>query len=183
MGPTENLLAQTNYDNTPVVKENLSLIHRNIKRLYKLINQLLEIRRVETGNLKLQTQKEDIVKYLYEIFQIFRPFAEKKDIDFQFISDKEANELYIDTDKIEKIFYNLLSNAFKHTPIGGKIVLSITDDQMLGEREMIRIDVSDSGSGIEEKHRPHIFDRFYQSNKTASGKISTGIGLSPQKIW
>jgi signal transduction histidine kinase/ligand-binding sensor domain-containing protein/AraC-like DNA-binding protein len=182
MGPTENLLARTNYNDTPVVKENLSLIHRNIKRLYKLINQLLEIRRVETGNLKLQTQKEDIVKYLYEIFQLFRPFAEKKDIDFQFLSDKEANELFIDTDKIEKIFYNLLSNAFKHTPIGGKIVLSIADDQVLGDREMIRIDVSDSGPGIEEKHRPHIFDRFYQiSNKTASGKISTGIGLSLSK--
>jgi signal transduction histidine kinase/ligand-binding sensor domain-containing protein/DNA-binding response OmpR family regulator len=182
MGPTENLLAQNNYNDTPVIKENLSLIHRNIKRLYKLINQLLEIRRVETGNLKLQTQKEDIVKYLFEIFQLFRPFAEKKDIDFQFISDKEVNELFIDTDKIEKIFYNLLSNAFKHTPVGGKISLSITDNQQLGDREMIRIDITDSGPGIEEKHQPHIFDRFYQiSNKTSSGRISTGIGLSLSK--
>jgi signal transduction histidine kinase/DNA-binding response OmpR family regulator len=182
MGPTEKLLAQEKFDSTLEVKENLSLIHRNIKRLYRLINQLLDIRRVETGNLKLQTQKEDIVKFLFEIFQLFRPFAEKKDIDFQFLSDQEVIEMFIDTDKIEKIFYNLLSNAFKHTPVGGKIVLSITDNLIQDQHEMIKIEVSDSGCGIEEKHIPHIFDRFYQiSSKTASGRISTGIGLSLSK--
>jgi signal transduction histidine kinase/ligand-binding sensor domain-containing protein/DNA-binding response OmpR family regulator len=182
MSPTEKLLGQNNYNDIPAVKENLSLIHRNIKRLYKLINQLLEIRRIETGNLKLKTQKEDIVKYLFEIFQLFRPFAEKKDIDFQFISHKETEELFIDTDKIEKIFYNLLSNAFKYTPIGGKIVLAVIGNQRLEDREMLRIDVSDSGPGIEEKEQPHIFERFYQmSNKAATGTISTGIGLSLSK--
>jgi len=83
-----------------------------------------------------------------------------------------------DADKIEKIFYNLLSNAFKHTPDYGKILLSVNVDESQ-EQQMLKISVVDNGPGISHEYLPHIFNRFYQiSHKYRSGKISSGIGLS-----
>jgi signal transduction histidine kinase/AraC-like DNA-binding protein len=177
LGPTEKLLNQEDYKDVPAVKQELELVYRNERRLFKLINQLLEVRRVETGNLRLAVAEDDLLGYLRDIHLLFMPYAEKKKIDFRFEAEDENIRVYFDADKTEKIFYNLLSNAFKYTPVGGQIVFSVKRYEDAGE--WIKISVEDSGPGITEEHQAHIFDRFYQvANKHQSARISSGIGLS-----
>jgi signal transduction histidine kinase/ligand-binding sensor domain-containing protein/AraC-like DNA-binding protein len=178
MGPTEKLLGKEDFSDIPSVKQELELMYRNERRLFKLINQLLEVRRVETGNLQLAVAEDDLAKYLKEIHQLFIPYAEKKKINFIFRAVPSSFLVLFDADKIEKIFYNLLSNAFKHTPVGGKILFFMEKVSPDGD-ELLKITVQDNGPGIPEEHLPHIFDRFYQiSNKHRSARISSGIGLS-----
>ena len=177
LGPTEKLLNQENYLDVPAVKQDLELMYRNERRLFKLINQLLEVRHVETGNLRLAVSEDDLLSYLKSIYTLFIPYAEKKSINFTFKSEEESISILFDADKMEKIFYNLLSNAFKYTPVGGKIVFSVERVQDAGK--WIKIVVEDSGPGIGKEHILHVFDRFYQvSNKHQSARISSGIGLS-----
>ncbi|MEN8156526.1 MAG: two-component regulator propeller domain-containing protein [Bacteroidota bacterium] len=181
LGPTEKLLSRENYDDVSTVKQELELMYRNERRLFKLINQLLEVRRVETGNLELAVVEDDLVKYLEEIHQLFIPYAEKKEVDFRFSSDLSSVKVLFDADKIEKIFYNLLSNAFKYTPVRGGILFTLERVQKDGA-DWLKIAVEDSGPGIPGKYLPHIFDRFYQvTNKHQSARISSGIGLSLSK--
>jgi signal transduction histidine kinase/ligand-binding sensor domain-containing protein/DNA-binding NarL/FixJ family response regulator len=182
MGPTENLLKKKDFSNSESVKEDLSLIYRNEKRLFRLINQLLEIRRVETGTLKLSVKKNDIVGFLQEIHSLVTPLAEKNNIDFRFITDLERLHLHFDADKIEKILYNLISNAMKYAPEGGEIVLSLATEKGTDEPEMLKISVADNGPGIPAEHLPHIFNRFYQvSSHSKPGNLGSGIGLSLSK--
>ncbi len=178
MGPTENLLKKKDYSNSALVKDDLSLIYRNEKRLYRLINQLLEIRHVETGTLKLSVKKNDIVSFLREIHALFNPLAEKKNIDFRLYTELDSIPIYFDPDKIEKILYNLLSNAMKYAPEEGTVNLSILLVKKPEEKEMLNISVSDNGPGIPAEHLPHIFDRFYQVSKNQHAISSSGIGLS-----
>jgi len=178
MGPTENLLKKNDFSNPKLVKDDLSLIYRNEKRLYRLINQLLEIRHVETGTLKLSVKKSDIVGFLKEIHALFNPLAERKHIDFRFYTELESILIYYDADKIEKILYNILSNAMKYAPEGGMVSLSILLVKKPEAQEMLNISVSDNGPGIPEEHLPHIFDRFYQASRSLPGISSSGIGLS-----
>jgi len=181
MGPTEKLLQYEDYSNTPKIRRELELIYRNERRLFRLINQLLEIRRVETGNLKLAVVRDDLVAYLRSIYELFLPYAEKKDVEFQFRTDLPELMVYFDTDKVEKIFYNILSNAFKHTPVRGKVLFAVKKTIKKG-KEMVRITVADSGPGIPKENLPHVFDRFFQiTNRHRSGKVSSGIGLSLSK--
>ncbi|MFO7935182.1 MAG: two-component regulator propeller domain-containing protein [Bacteroidales bacterium] len=178
MGPTEKLLQYDHYSDTPKIKRELELIYRNERLLFKLINQLLEIRRVETGNLKLTVARDDLIGYLKSIYELFLPYAEKKQVDFQFRPELPELMIYFDADKVEKILYNLLSNAFKHTPVRGRVLYAVNRDVKEG-KEMVRITVTDSGPGIPREHLPHIFERFFQiTSKHRSGKISSGIGLS-----
>jgi len=178
MGPTEKLLNKDRFDDVPAVRQELELMHRNQRRLYKLINQLLEVRRVEAGNLKLTVAEDDIATYLATIHRLFMPYAEKKQIDFRFKSSSDSLRILFDADKIEKIFYNLLSNAFKYTPVEGSILFEVDTVEQDGEA-WLRACVRDSGPGIAPEHLPHIFDRFYQiTKKHHAGRFSTGIGLS-----
>ncbi|PID91775.1 MAG: hypothetical protein CSA96_06770 [Bacteroidetes bacterium] len=177
LGPTEKLLKLENYEDAAGVKQELKLMYRNERRLFKLINQLLEVRHVETGNLKLSVAKDDLLAYLRGIYLLFLPYAEKKEIDFCFESGLDSIRILFDADKVEKIYYNLLSNAFKYTPVGGRIVFSVSRTKEAGD--WVKICVADGGPGIPKEHLEHIFDRFYQvSNKHQSAKISSGIGLS-----
>ncbi len=178
LGPTESLLERDSYADTQKVKESLTLIYKNEKRLFRLINQLLEIRRIETGSLKLKLRDEDIVPFLLGISELFEGLAKKNNVNFSFISEADSVKLFFDSDKIEKIVFNLLSNSFNHTPNGGAIILFLEHIEI--EKETwIKISIVDTGNGISEKHLPFIFDRFYQlSTKSETGQISSGIGLS-----
>jgi signal transduction histidine kinase/DNA-binding NarL/FixJ family response regulator len=178
LGPTQNLLEKDSFSDTQKVKESLTLIYKNEKRLFRLINQLLEIRRIETGSLKLKVREEDIVPFLMNISELFEGMAKKNNINFSFISESATLKFYFDADKIEKILFNLLSNAFNHTPNGGAIIVFLEHIEF-EKHSWIKISVTDTGNGISEKHLPHIFDRFYQiSSKSETGQISSGIGLS-----
>ena len=178
LGPTESLLERESYTDTQKVRESLTLIYKNEKRLFRLINQLLEIRRIETGAMKLKLRDEDMVPFLLNISELFEGLAKKNNINFSFISETDSVNLFFDSDKIEKIVFNLLSNAFNHTPNGGAIILFLEHTE-IENQTWIKISVADTGKGIAEKHLPFIFDRFYQlTTKSETGQISSGIGLS-----
>ncbi len=157
--------------------DQLEPMRTNIQRLRRLLQQILDFRKVESGNMKLKLSYGDIVVFIKDIcITHFDPIMRKKQIDFGFSSSHNQILAYFDPDKIDKVIFNLLSNAHKYTPEGGsvKVVLQLIDESKL------LIQVSDTGIGIPEKAQELIFTRFYtgEGRKT---KDSNGIGLSLTK--
>jgi len=169
------------------IKNKLQMGYRNAKRLERLINQLLEISKIEAGKDRLKISKLNIVKYLKNIFFSFESIAEKKKIQLEFDTDKEFTEVFIDLEKIEKVFNNLINNAIKFTETGGLITLSIKrveDDFITSNLQVphLKISLKDSGIGIADDKLLHIFDRFYQvDRKKVSDTEGSGIGLALAK--
>ena len=155
-------------------REELGLVHRNASRLLQLVNQLLDLSRLESGSMKLQTAPEDIVPLLRGLLQSFSSYAERKKISMAFTSSAETIVVYIDRDKVQKIITNVLSNAFKFTPEGGRIEMSLAQDP-----HYVNVRISDTGIGIPAQKIPRIFDRFYQVDGSHTREQEgTGIGLS-----
>jgi DNA-binding response OmpR family regulator/two-component sensor histidine kinase len=173
-GPAKDVLEKTD---DPHTKKNVGIIKRNTSRLYSLVNQLLDLSKLEAGKLKLEASEQDIIQLLKGIFLSFTSFAERKKIMMQFNSIDESLFVYIDRDKVEKIINNLLSNAFKFTPEGGKI--DFTVERMI---DKVEIRITDNGIGIPEERIDKIFDRFYQvdGSHPRQGE-GTGIGLALTK--
>ena len=148
-------------------------IKRNAERILHLINQMMDLRKVEKGMMKMRMREADIIAFVDDICHMFNYQAKAKSITFSFEHDDESLPLWIDFTNFDKVVVNLLSNAFKYTPVGGKIVVSITHD----ENNMI-LAVRDNGEGIPKDMVDKIFERFYQSNtKTNDRHLGTGIGL------
>ena len=163
----------------------LGMVQRNANRLQNLINQLLDFRKMESGVLRLKLTKGDIVPFVYEVFKAFEDIAGIKLINYRFSCEETAIVCLFDADKIEKMLYNLLSNAFKFTPEKGTIILSLTRRTKTGKGlkkrivEFLFIDVTDTGIGIKPEEQSKIFEPFYQSDDKKRGKaIGTGIGLA-----
>jgi signal transduction histidine kinase/DNA-binding response OmpR family regulator len=156
------------------------LMYRNAKRLLNLINQLLDLSKLDAKEMKLYQENADLVKVLHVIHASFSSLAHSKEISFNLSVPYEKIICRIDCDKFEKIFYNLLSNAFKFTPRGGKIdlIAELTDD-LAGRK--IKIAVHDSGPGIASDQLEHVFNRFYQGKQYFSDEQGTGIGLALTK--
>ncbi|MCG8582619.1 MAG: ATP-binding protein [Bacteroidales bacterium] len=156
-------------DNPKLSKRILPIQH-NINRLMQLINQLLEFRKAETGNLVLKVSKEDIISHIRKIKASFDDIAESKNIRFTFDTTEQSYLTYFDFDKLEKIMYNLLANAFKYTNEDGEInvIVSLEDNKLT-------LIIKDNGIGIARKKIKKIFDTYYQVDETPGG---TGIGLS-----
>ena len=179
LGPTEKLIEQES-TLPALAKTNLyKMIQRNSLRLLRLVNQVLDISKVEAGELKLQIAKGDLLNHIKPICDSFLYIAEQKTITFNFISNSGSIAAYFDADKVEKIIYNLLSNAFKFTGNGGKIDIMVEaklDNPTKTEAEEVVITVSDNGIGIADEKIKRIFDRFYQvKSNVVKG---TGIGLA-----
>jgi len=179
LGPTEKLIEQ---ENILPASEKVSLykmIQRNSFRLLRLVNQVLDISKVEAGEMKLQITSGDLMKHIKPICDSFSFVAERKSITFNFIGNADSIIAYFDADKVEKIIYNLLSNAYKYTNIGGQIDVTVEaryTGQSAAEANDAVISVKDNGIGIPEDQIKHIFDRFYQvKSKVVKG---TGIGLA-----
>ncbi|MEM6344395.1 MAG: two-component regulator propeller domain-containing protein [Bacteroidota bacterium] len=162
------------------------LIRKNADYLLRLVNQLLDFRKLDQGILKLKVGPVDALAYVKEIAEPFQFIANKKNIDYDFnISDSQGLK-WIDPDIVEKTLYNLLSNAFKFTPPDGKIEVIVkilegdeTKESGLFASEVLSIVISDSGPGIPEEERENIFDRFYKSQDTVTENYSgAGIGLA-----
>ncbi|MDD4993597.1 MAG: two-component regulator propeller domain-containing protein [Paludibacter sp.] len=148
-----------------------------VLRLKRLIQQILVFRKTETGNMKLKIVKNDIIAFVNNICQSnFRPLVTEKEINFSFDVEYDSYMAYFDPDKLDKIIYNLLSNAFKHTPRGGTIAVKMSLIPR-NEETILRLSVSDTGDGIAEEDIPHIFKRFYISS-SADQSQSHGIGLA-----
>jgi len=180
LSPIDKLVKFNNYEDVNIVKHNLKIIDRNAKRLYNLITQLLELPKAEAGVLALKVSKEDIIIYTNEILNLFKEYALTKNIKISFLSNLKQSIVYFDNDKIEKILYNLLSNAINYTPVGGTVELFISEpEESLNSKYKMCICVKDSGKGIEKDKLGYIFDRFYQiENSQTSKNVNSGIGLS-----
>ena len=174
LGPAKNVLGNTQEPNT---KHNVSLIKRNAGRLLGLVNQLLDISKLESGNMKLETIPRNIVPLLKGCAFSFVSYAERKRIKLKFNSPEGEIIVYLDKDKFEKIIFNILSNAFKFTPEGGLVEVSVTKNV-----NYVDIKVSDTGVGIPVERIDKIFDRFYQVDGSHTREHEgTGIGLSLTK--
>ncbi|HNW51838.1 MAG TPA: two-component regulator propeller domain-containing protein [Prolixibacteraceae bacterium] len=175
ISPLERMLSKFKGDTE--TENMLNILNRNAQRLLLLINQLLEIRKVETGNQELRVEKSDTPDFLLEIFDSFVELAEKNEIEYTHQIDI-AGETWIDKEKLENVLYNLLSNAFKFTPRGGRITLK-AELSTEGNDQYLRMVVSDSGIGIPQQQIGRLFDRFFQVTESKNHKYSgTGIGLS-----
>jgi signal transduction histidine kinase/ligand-binding sensor domain-containing protein/DNA-binding response OmpR family regulator len=181
IGPTEILMGKKQ-NFTPIQEQQVSLIKSNAQRLLRLINQLLDLRKIESGNLKLYPSPGDLISFCREIAQSFETFSQQKNIGFLIQTNCDSLYAWFDVDKLEKIVYNLLSNAFKYTPQGGYVQLSIMVAQNgLAENlnsKSVCIEVSDTGIGIPAESINKIFESFYQVDSAEHNKGGTGIGLA-----
>lgn len=174
LGPLENALSGIYGETGKELRKQHVIMLRNSQRLLRLINQLLDISKLEAGEMELRTKKQDLAKFARKTVSLFASLAEKKNIRLVFHCE-EGLDLYFDTDKMEKIFYNLLSNAIKFTPKNGKVLISITE---FNEGKSVQISVKDTGIGIPLENLPLIFDRFKQVGQRLQEHSGTGIGLS-----
>ncbi|WP_372947215.1 two-component regulator propeller domain-containing protein [Mariniphaga sp.] len=184
IGPLEKILNQDLPKSE--IKENLKLVNRNAKNLEKLISQLLDFRKLEAGNLKLDLVEGDIVEFTRNIVNSFNDLALEKQVKLRFNTLKKQLFTSFDPDKIEKVLNNLLSNAFKFTEPGGSVSVNLSlifdtedDDFSASEKEkqFVEIVVKDTGRGIPSENLKKIFHRFFQSDDEAKDS-GTGIGLS-----
>lgn len=172
LGPIDTLLNSGNIS----VKQRalLKIIQRSSNSLLNLLSQILEFRKLENGKLDVQFVKDDIKRFLENLNIAFFDYAKRKELNFTFTADDYPYVIPFDKDKIEKIYFNLLSNAFKHTHKNGAIRINITRTQY-NEAEYFKLSVYNDGEAIPPDKINNIFNRFYKVNPTDSG---TGIGLA-----
>ena len=182
IGPLENALTGMYGSLSETLRKQLEIMLRNSRRLLRLINQLLDLSKLESGRMELKVQPGNVVDFIEGIMLSFTAFTEKRGIDLRFETEKEETTLYFDHQNLEKVFFNLLSNAVKFTPDGGRIEVRIEEGPAeIGEDvyEAVRVTVRDSGPGIPEGEQPYIFDRFHQVDGAVHRiQEGTGIGLS-----
>ncbi|MEZ0538395.1 substrate-binding domain-containing protein [Fibrella arboris] len=168
--PTEELLHKKTvspYD----LKSNLVLVQKNAYRLLRLVDQMLDLRKTDAGKQRLHTAEQDLVAFIRDIVQDFLPNAKKRRIDLQFMPAQPALPAWFDSEKLDKVFVNLLSNAFKYTPSGGLIHvrLRVLDAQ-------VQIQVTDNGEGMTTDEQAHAFDLFFSGSRPFN--LSKGLGLA-----
>ena len=150
------------------LEKTVRTMDKSVQRMLRLIDQLLEFRKMQAGKLKLSLQETDVVMFVQGICKMFDDAAESKQIDFKFESQLPAYLMYLDQQKMDKVVFNLLSNAFKYTHAKGTISVS------LSFTDVMTIRVADTGVGIPQEKREQLFSRFMQSSYTGE---SFGIGL------
>jgi signal transduction histidine kinase/ligand-binding sensor domain-containing protein/DNA-binding response OmpR family regulator len=156
------------------IKDSSELIRKNGQHLVQLVNELLDFRKIESNTVQLKVAAGNVVKFSKEIFLSFTGQADKNGVSLLFESEKEHIQMWYDRDQMEKVIFNLLTNALKYTPAGGTVWMKIADND-----EHIFIEIKDSGKGIKSEQINKVFDRFYQSDNKAEIKESGfGIGLS-----
>lgn len=180
-GPLQELIKKSHNHES---HDHLLLIKKNVNLMLRLINQLMDFRKLEKNTISLRVSKNPISPFIKEIMFSFQELAITKNIKFTFISKTENDLLFFDKNKIEKILYNLLSNAFKFTPDGGKIIVELHEkpDQSQKKINYLEIHIKNSGDGIPKKNLDNIFDRFFQDeNQIDQTQSGSGVGLSITK--
>ncbi len=156
----------------------IQLMRKNVHVLLKLIDQIIDFRKYENGKMQMYFTFSDLKLFVSQICDSFAEFGKKKHIHFSFTASDDDYTLWFDSDKMEKICYNLLSNAFKFTSENGKIEVHLKKTELLDE-SFAQLTVTDTGVGISEHHAQSIFDRFYKVDSRAAG---SGIGLHLTKV-
>jgi len=174
LGPIESLGEQIR-DKRQL--EQLSLMRQNGERLLRLIDQIMDLRKFDNGKMKLNPSTGEFVSFVRRIYASFAYQAQRRGIDYDFETSEPELTFQFDSDKVEKVLYNLLSNAFKFTPDNGHIGITVSLRRS-DEGRFAAVEVSDTGIGVTEADREHIFERFYQgSNPSFESIRGTGIGL------
>lgn len=183
IGPLENILSDRKLSGE--LRSQLQMMLRNATRLLRMINQLMDLRKIEDEKMKLCAGEYDIIGFTKEIKEAFDELATRKKISFTLNYSEQEQLLYFDRDKVDKILFNLLSNAFKFTSESGSIDISISKVQhdFNGiEKEAVEIEIRDNGIGIAEDSLKRIFERFYQVEQDKGNVVAgTGIGLPLSK--
>lgn len=169
--PLEKLIEITKEN--PSLNAQLNAIKHNTDRLLRLIKELLDFRKIETGNLQLKVVETDIVAFCKDIFEAFKDQAANQNLQFHFEPKKEPLSAFVDLSQMEKVIFNLLSNAFKYTPSGGAVKLIVDEVD-----SHIQIKVYDTGKGMSQEHLEHIFTNFYQIKNQDQQITGWGIGLA-----
>ena len=180
LGPVDSLLEKEN--NIQSFRQ-LDMIKRNGRRLLNLVNQLLDFRKMEEHELKLHLTDGELVSFIKEVADSFKDLAERKQMDFVYNSAIDKLWASFDHDKLERVLFNVLSNAFKFTRPGGKILLDIRHSQFANDpRTWLSIRISDTGIGIPQDQKEKIFNLFFQNDTDpAILNQGTGIGLTITK--
>jgi signal transduction histidine kinase/DNA-binding response OmpR family regulator len=166
--PLQTILSQ---DLEEGLRRKLNTINKNAEQLLSLISSLLDFRKLDAGAESLHLRHGDFLRFIRDICQPFLGYAAERRISFSFSNEVESLPLQFDPEKVQKIILNLLSNAFKFTPDGGRI-----DVHVYQERDSVCVNVADSGQGIGDSDKKHIFEQFYQASQTLE-KTGSGIGL------
>jgi CheY-like chemotaxis protein/two-component sensor histidine kinase len=162
-------------DTEPEYSHEYDLMQFNIQRMVRLLQQILETSKSEAGQLRLLVSQGDVMKYIRETSECLEPLILKKDMKFTINCQPESMMGWIDTDKLDKIIYNLLSNAAKYGREGGRVSIDAFTNETFNE---IIIKVSDDGEGIPPKQMKHLFKRFHDGDYRQHQTIGTGLGLS-----
>jgi signal transduction histidine kinase/ligand-binding sensor domain-containing protein/DNA-binding response OmpR family regulator len=176
-GPVEELLNKV--EPNSYQENKLKIIKNNSDRLLKLVNELMDFRKAEKGSMKIYCEEKDIVSFCFEIYESFRGIAVEKNIDYKFVINSTPILVYFDKNQMEKVVYNLLSNAFKFTGKKGRITLSV--ELKSDDVETILIKVKDNGIGIPENRKKKIFKNFFQLDDRGRANLGSGIGLALSK--
>ncbi|WP_347052761.1 two-component regulator propeller domain-containing protein [Flavobacterium olei] len=175
-GPVEELLSGAEKGSN--LENKLKTIKSNSDRLLKLVNELMDFRKAEKGSMKIYCEQQDIVSFCFDIYESFRGIAVEKKIDYKFVLNINTALIYFDKNQMEKVIYNLLSNAFKFTSKGGKITLAV---EQKDNSDAIEIKVKDNGIGIPDNRKKKIFKNFFQLDDRGSANLGSGIGLALSK--
>jgi ligand-binding sensor domain-containing protein/signal transduction histidine kinase/DNA-binding response OmpR family regulator len=162
----------------------VEMAEKNVNILLRLVNQIMDIRKIENRMMAANPGKYDYIAFAKHIYEALIPLSDEKQIHYSFNTTIENIELYFDYSMMEKVYWNILSNAFKYTQIGGKIEISITKIAIHPDNTgtSIQVDIKDNGPGIPKNELPKIFDRFFQSGSKDFGRNrGTGLGLSIAK--
>lgn len=169
LAPLEKMIGR---DKDPERQRNYLLMRENSRRILRLVNQMMDVRKIEQGKFLLDYHPVELVNFLQNIYDVFAANAQSRNIQYTFVHDMDSLHVYVDPDNMDKIVMNLLSNAFKFTPDGGTISLQLTE-----KGTDFEVRVADSGMGIPDSEKHKVFERFY-SAKHQNGYMGTGIGLN-----
>lgn len=175
LGYLESLLSTGN-TNTKEAKKDLGMVRKNALRLLRLVNQLMDLRKIESGKMAVRASENDLVAFSKEIVQAYGKMADKRNTDLVFFTMEEKLPVWFDVNMLDKVLFNLLSNAFKFTPTGGKIRVSVIKDP-IAHQAILKVE--DTGKGMSKEHVERAFERFYQGKTYKS--TGTGLGLSLSK--
>ena len=159
---------------SPVQRDEYDLMDQNIQRSVRLLQQILETSKSQSGNLKLRVSNDDVMRYITETARLIEPLMKSKHLHFSVRCKPESMMGWIDTDKLDKIIFNLLSNAVKYTPQEGEVSLEVATNQ---HYDHIIIRVTDNGNGITAEQQKHLFSRFHDGDYRSNRTIGTGLGL------
>ncbi|NDV78035.1 substrate-binding domain-containing protein [Dysgonomonas sp. 511] len=172
LGPVESLLGDGHLTNEQ--HELLTLVKKNSNRLLYLISEIIEFRSYENGKMKMNFSEGNLIEFIEELNPLFRDWIRRKRIDFSFVPDTASFYTVFDKEKVEKIYFNLISNALKFVNLSGKVKVELKK-KALEDKDYIELSVSNSGSYIAPEMLGNVFDRFYKVDQSNEG---TGIGLS-----